>query len=152
MARLYVLLGLLTATALWPQRSRAGGEVIVVIVHKANPVSRLGRDDLRPIYLLKKTAWGNGRSIEPFNLPDGANSRSTFDRAVLGMGSDEVARYWIDRRIRGDARPPRNVPSPSTIVALVAKNEDAIGYVPAADVKGSVKIVARVEAGQVVAP
>jgi hypothetical protein len=75
-----------------------------------------------------------------------------FDSVVLGMNPDEVARYWIDRRIRGDSRPPRKVQSASTVLALVAKSEGGIGYVPLADVNASVKVVARVEGGQVKAP
>ena len=153
MVRRKLLLGCIAVALFgWSDFSRAGDEVIAVIVSKSNPVGPLRREDLRPIYLTTKTAWSNGTTIEPFNLPESSPIRTTFDSAVLGMNPDEVARYWIDRRIRGDTRPPRKISSSGAVVALVAKSEGAIGYVPLADVNASVKIVARVEGGQVKAP
>ena len=153
MVRRKLLLGCVAVALFgWSDFSRAGDEVIAVIVSKSNPVGSLRREDLRPIYLTTKTVWSNGTTIEPFNLPESSSTRTTFDSAVLGMNPDEVARYWIDRRIRGDTRPPRKISSPGAVVALVAKSEGAIGYVPLADVNASVKVVARVEGGQVKAP
>ena len=152
MVRRKLLLGCIAVALCWTDSSRASEEVIAVIVNKANPVGTMRREDLRPIFLTTKTVWSSGQSIEPFNLPESSSARTAFDNAVLGMNPDEVARYWIDRRIRGDARPPRKIQSAGTIVALVAKGEAAIGYVPLADVNASVKVVARVEGGQVKAP
>ena len=153
MVRRKLLLGCIAVVALsWADPSDAGSDAIAVIVNKANPVGSLSQENLRPIYLMTKTVWSNGVAVEPFNLPEGNNMRTAFDGAVLGMNPDEVARYWIDRRIRGDARPPRKVPSPGTVLSLVAKSEGAIGYVPIAEVNASVKVIARVEGGQVKAP
>jgi ABC-type phosphate transport system substrate-binding protein len=153
MVRRKLLLGCIAVAAIsWTDLSDAGSDAIAVIVNKANPVGPMSQENLRPIYLMTKTVWSNGTAVEPFNLPDGTPMRTAFDSAVLGMNPDEVARYWIDRRIRGDARPPRKVPSPGTVLSLVAKDEGAIGYVPLAEVNASVKVVARVEGGQVKAP
>jgi ABC-type phosphate transport system substrate-binding protein len=152
MVRRELLLGFLAVALFSPDVSQAGEEPIAVIVNKANPVRALSRDELRPFYLMTKTSWSSGQAVEPFNLPEASAVRTAFDETVLGMSPDEVARYWIDRRIRGDTRPPRKVQSPGTVVALVAKSEGAIGYVPLAEVNASVKVVARIEGGQVKAP
>ena len=152
MVRRKLLLGCVAVALCWTDFSQAGEEAIAVVVSRSNPVNALSKEDLRPIYLTTKTVWSNGTSIEPFNLPETSPLRAMFDSVVLGMNPDEVARYWIDRRIRGDSRPPRKVQSSSTVLALVAKSEGAIGYVPLADVNASVKVIARVEGGQVKAP
>jgi ABC-type phosphate transport system substrate-binding protein len=153
MVRRKLLLGCIAVVAIsWTDPSVAGSDAIAVIVNKANPVGSMSQENLRPIYLMTKTVWSNGVAVEPFNLPEGTPMRTAFDSAVLGMNPEEVARYWIDRRIRGDARPPRKVPSPGTVLSLVAKSEGAIGYVPLAEVNASVKVIARVEGGQVKAP
>jgi len=153
MVRRKLLLGCVAvALFCWTDFSRAGDEVIAVIVHRSNPTGTMRREDLRPIFLTTKTVWSNGSTIEPFNLPESSSVRTAFDNVVLGMNPDEVARYWIDRRIRGDVRPPRKIQSTGTVVALVAKGEAAIGYVPLSDVNASVKVVARIEGGQVKAP
>jgi ABC-type phosphate transport system substrate-binding protein len=152
LVRRKLLLGCVAVALCWTDFSRAGDETIAVIVSRSSPVGALSKEDLRPIYLTTKTAWSSGQTIEPFNLPETSPHRTMFDSVVLGMNPDEVARYWIDRRIRGDSRPPRKVQSASTVLALVAKSEGGIGYVPLADVNASVKVVARVEGGQVKAP
>src|SRR6188508_3019111 len=112
MVRRKLLLGCIAvALCCWTDSSRAGDDVIAVIVNRANTQGAMRREDLRPIFLTTKTVWSNGQSIEPFNLPESSSARTAFDNAVLGMNPDEVARYWIDRRIRGDARPPRKIQS-----------------------------------------
>jgi ABC-type phosphate transport system substrate-binding protein len=157
MTRRAWLLTLLATMTLWADRSRAGNsrlppQGIAVIVHWRHPAKLLKPEDLRPIFLTNKTDWTHGGAIEALNLPDGSDVRAAFDSAVLGMDPDEVARYWVDRRIRGDARPPRKVSSPALVVAFVSKNEGAIGYVPYSAIDDGVKVVARVFEGHVLAP
>lgn len=128
-----------------------GGDEIVVIVHPNVAAKMLGESDLRPIFQTTKTSWEGGKAL-PLNLPDGDPTRRGFDAAVLGLEPDRVARYWVDRKIRGGNPPPKNIPSAAMIIKVVSSKPDAIGYVPASSVDGSVKVVAKVRGGQVVAP
>jgi ABC-type phosphate transport system substrate-binding protein len=125
---------------------------IVVIANKAVPTSRISRSDLRPIFQTKKDTWPDGTPARPINLPDNSPIRHAFDSAVLGLDPDRVARYWIDRKIRGGERPPPTVSSSALVVKLVSKTAGALGYVEASAVDGSVKVVAKIVDGQVVAP
>lgn len=130
----------------------AGGDEILVIVHKDNPATALGQSDLRPIFQTTKTEWPNGSKILPLNLPEADASRLGFDAAVLGLDADRVARYWVDRKIRGGNPPPKKIPSGTMVVKLVAAKAEAVGYANAGDVDKSVKIVARIRDGLVVKP
>jgi ABC-type phosphate transport system substrate-binding protein len=152
MKRRVVLMGLLALLAIWPGTSAAANADIVVIVHKANPVSRLSRDELRPIFLANKTSWKTGKGIEALNLPESTETRQTFDTVVLGLDAEKVAQYWIDRKIRGDTRPPRKLPSSASVVRRVATTQGAIGYALSTDVDATVKVVAKIKDGKVVAP
>jgi hypothetical protein len=87
-----------------------------------------------------------------FTYPPEAEVRRAFDGAVLRMSPEEVARFWLDQRIRGGARPPRQVPDPGLAVRLAAKLPGSIAYVPENLVNGSVKVVARIKSGKVVGP
>jgi hypothetical protein len=40
-----------------------------------------------------------------------------------------VARYWIERKIRGQGGPPRIIPSANLVARIVARVPGAIGYV-----------------------
>lgn len=139
---------------LQPLPSLAGGtsDVIVVIANKGVSVKSITRDDLRPIFQTKKDTWPDGTPAKPFNLPDSNAVRQGFDAAVLGLDPDRVARYWIDRKIRGGERPPQTAPSSGVLVKVIAKTPGAVGYVEVSAVDASVKVVAKVVEGQVVAP
>lgn len=125
---------------------------IVVVANKAVNAARISRDELRPIFQTKKDTWPDGTPAKPINLPDTSPVRRAFDSAVLGLDADRVARYWIDRKIRGGERPPPTVSSSALVVKLVSKTAGALGYVEASAVDGSVKVVAKLVDGQVVTP
>ncbi|WP_437624311.1 hypothetical protein [Sorangium sp. So ce1151] len=151
MKRLSLLL-LLALLGMTPTASSfAVEEEIVVIVNQATPARAAGRDTLRPIFQTTRTEWF-GRSAMPVNLPEDSSLRQRFDLAVLGLDPDAVARYWIDRKIRGGERPPRKVTTPNAVVRAVGDEVGGIGYVAAGDVTPSVKVIARIRAGQVVPP
>jgi hypothetical protein len=44
------------------------------------------------------------------------------------MTPDDVGRFWIDRKIRGQSGAPRALPSPLHVAKVVAKFPGAIGY------------------------
>lgn len=147
-----VLAGLLTAVS-WQSATSAGpSDEIVVVVNKANPAKTVGREELRPIFQTTKTQWGDGTSATPVNLAEENTVRQGFDAAVLGLDPDRVARYWVDRKIRGGERPPRKVSSPAAVIRAVSGDKGGVGYVLASEANDSVKIVARIRGGQVTAP
>lgn len=152
-AKLAIAFAAACAALGWQATSTAGpADEIVVVVNKANPAGRLTREELRPIFQTTKSHWPDGVAAEPINLADDSPVRHAFDGAVLGLDPDRVARYWIDRKIRGGERPPRKVSGASAALRVVGADRGAVGYVRVGDVNDSVKIVARIRQGQVVAP
>ncbi len=131
--------------------SAHGGDEIAVIANKEVSINSIDASELRPIFQTTKTNWAGGRAL-PLNLPDGDSVRMGFDAAVLGLDPDRVARYWIDRKIRGGNPPPKAIPSAAMVVKIVGSKTEAIGYVPIGSVTGNVKIIAKIRGGQVVAP
>jgi ABC-type phosphate transport system substrate-binding protein len=127
-------------------------EAIAIIANKSVIATSISRDDLRPIFQTKSNTWPDGTPAHPFNLADTDTLRMGFDAAVLGLDPARVARYWIDRKIRGGERPPPNVPSAAVMLKIVSKTPGAVGYVEAVAVDGSVRVLAKVIAGQMVKP
>jgi ABC-type phosphate transport system substrate-binding protein len=125
---------------------------IWVIAHKSVPVNALSREDLRPIFQTRKTTWPDGSTVRPFNLMPTARSRQVFDEVVLGLSPELMPRYWIDRRVRGEPHPPKTVPSDVIMLKVIKSLAGAVGYLEAATVDPSVKVLARVVGGQVTAP
>jgi len=151
--RILVSALLLSATlGLCTRSSEAGGDAIVVIVNKANPANSLSAGDLRPIFQTTKTSWSSGGEATPFNLADDNPLRQDFDQAVLGLDPDRASRYWKDRKIRGGARAPKQLPSTGAVLRAVATNEGGVGYIKASEANASVKVVARIAGGKVSGP
>jgi ABC-type phosphate transport system substrate-binding protein len=145
---LFLSLLLSTSALAWTSGSAAGGEVLAVIVNKANPVAVLEKNDLRPIFQTTKKVWGTGEDAVPINLPEDSALRADFDQAVLGLDPERVARYWTDRKVRGGARPPVRVPTTAAVLKAVAAKAGAIGYVKLSEVNGTVKVVAKISGGK----
>ena len=133
-------------------RARADGTELAVVVHPANSADALSASELAAIFTTQRRHWSGSKVIIALNLPPRTEHRVNFDRAVLGMDPDSVARFWIDRKVRGGAPPPRQVPDATMAVRVVAKLESAIAYAPRDSVDKSVRVVARIHGGKVVAP
>ncbi len=124
-------------------RSTLAGENLVVIAHESVSQGQFSQQDLAAIFTTRRRNFDDGSRIVPLNYEPRHEHRVYFDRAVLGMTPDEVARYWVDRRVRGGNSPPRHVPSAQLLRKLVEKLPGAIGYVPETMAAG-MKIVGRV--------
>jgi hypothetical protein len=128
------------------------GENLAIVVNTGVGVSKLTASELESIFTSAKRTWPDGSNIGVFSYAPDNEVRRTFDKAVLRMSPDEVARFWIDQRVRGGAPPPRQVPEPSLAVRLVAKLPGSVAYIPQELVGPTVKVVARVINGRVVEP
>jgi hypothetical protein len=152
-ALFFTVVATFVTTLSWQETSEAGSsDEIAVVVNVANPATRITKEELRPLFQTTKTQWPDGSKVEPLNLGDDNAVRQSFDAAVLGLDPDRVARYWVDRKIRGGERPPRKVAAVSAMLRGIAVDKGGVGYVPANDVTPTVKVIARIKNGQVTSP
>src|SRR5687767_5118296 len=94
--------------------AHAESKKLVVVVAKGSPVTNIARSDLKRAFTGDSVSAG-GKTLVPFNAQPNTPERSGFDKAVLGMTPDEVGRYWIDRKVRGQSAAPRSLPSAAHI-------------------------------------
>jgi len=136
----------------WPRLAEpaAASLSLIVIAHPGVSFTRLAPAELANLYRGGRRSWPDGSPAVVFNMPAQSPARVEFDRVVLKMTPSEAAQFWIDRRIRGDGLPPRQLPSPALAVRIVQAMAGAIAYVPEATAVGPARIVARVRDGQVV--
>jgi len=121
--------------------ARADGKKLVVVVARGASLTSISRTDLKRCFTGERIIVG-GKLLVPFNAAPSSPDRDGFDRAVLGMTRDEVGRFWVDRKIRGQSGPPRSLPSPAYIARVAAKFPGAIGYLPADQLTSDVQPVA----------
>jgi ABC-type phosphate transport system substrate-binding protein len=130
----------------------AADEELAVIVNTAHPAKSLDATQLRLIFQTVKANWDHGEQAVPVNLPDADPLRHAFDEAVLGLDPERAARYWKDRKIRGGARAPLAAPSTQAVLKVIALKAGAVGYVRANEVNATVKVIAKIKGGKLVAP
>lgn len=126
--------------------------IVAVIANPSVGVKKLGHAELRAIFTVSQKRWGNGVSAVPFNYPPENSLRAYFDKAVLGLKPSQVAKFWIDQRIRGKARPPRHVLGEVLVGRVVVALPGAIGYVHKKYIPEGVLVVAFVVDGKILPP
>lgn len=121
----------LLATALVeppPSRTQAQpSQQMLVIVANTMGTSDIDLGTLRRLFEGYPTEYRGTRLIA-FNQSLGTPARTSFDRAVLGLGPDQVGRFWMDQRIRQASQPPRVIPSPELVVRVVVSLRGGVGY------------------------
>jgi hypothetical protein len=113
---------------------------LAIVMAKNSPVTGLSLFELKRLFMGEPVNAG-GQKLIPLNLPPLSKDRVGFDQAVLGLTPDAVARYWIDRKIRGESPAPKAIASPDLLQRVVNHLDGAIGYVRSAEVSDDVKII-----------
>ncbi len=114
---------------------------IAVVVNANVPIDEISVSQLRRVFLSEPTETGGGNRFMPLNQKPGTNVREAFDRKVLKLDADEVAKFWVDQRIRGKGKPPRAIPNAKLLLRLLPRLDGAIAYVRASEVGAGVKVL-----------
>ena len=107
----------------------AGAQQYRVIVNAANPTSTLSKDDLARVYLKKMSTWKNGTAVTVVDQAPKSPVRAQFSMTVLGRDVPTMKNYWQQSLFSGRGVPPVEQPTEAQVVAFVAANPGAIGYV-----------------------
>lgn len=111
-----------------------------VIVNPAN-LDKLDQAQIRNIFLGKVKSFSDGASISAFDLPAGNAAREDFVGKLLRKSEANLNSYWARMLFSSKGRPPKEVATAAAVMKEVAGNKAAIGYVDAAVVDSSVRVV-----------
>jgi hypothetical protein len=111
---------------------------LAIVVAKNSPVSDISFYELKRLYLGERINAA-GKRLLPLNLTPNFRERAAFDKQVLSMSPEAIARYWIDRKIRGDSGPPKAIEPLDILQRVVARLDGAIGYVPVNEIRPELK-------------
>lgn len=129
-----VALSLATAIAT-PAAEANSPDDILVIANNSVGVSSLSVEDVRAIFLKKRTSWQSGGKAIPVHAKDGTSLRQAFLERVLGMTSGEETSYWQDQKIRKGIDGPTEFSNP---LKAVFRIQGGISYVFRSDYKEGV--------------
>jgi hypothetical protein len=131
--------GTLVGPSVAPVSASSSG--LVLVVGKASSISNVTKAELNHLFSADPIKI-EGQAVVPFALTPSSAERQVFDLIVLGMGPEEVNKFWIDRRIRGQGNPPKSAPSPEVVAKVVANFPGAMGYLPVTSLTPALKPVA----------
>ena len=98
---------MLTVMALLPVPLNAESpDDLVVFVNNKSGVRSMSVEELKQIFLKKKTRWPGGNKIDCINTPEGTAEREEFRKRILEMSKTEEITYWQNQKIRMQLSPP----------------------------------------------
>ena len=112
---------------------------VAIVVHPDNNAT-ITDENIKRIFLGKEKRFSDGQQSAPVNLKEG-ESKDEFNQAFLARSSSQVSAYWSKLIFTGKGTPPQEFASEQEVLTHVASNKDAIGYVNASLVNGSVKVI-----------
>lgn len=147
--RLLLALGLGVATLVgaWSDvdaSASAKKAALALVTQKSSGLDGLTLREVKRLYLGEHVDAPDGKRLVPMNQAPRSPERDEFERLVLRMSADEVGRFWIDRKIRGQSGPPRAVPSLDLLRRAAATVPGTIVYLKTSDVGSDLKVL-RVE-------
>lgn len=114
---------------------------VAVIVHPENEVDGLSKAQFARVFLGRAQTFPDGSSASPLNQGEDSAVRQEFEEAFLGRTPSQMKAYWAKAMFSGSATPPPELDGDAAVKAAVAADPSAIGYVDAASVDGSVKVI-----------
>lgn len=112
---------------------------LILIVHKDFPLSSISKKDLKKIYRNKKKKWDHGDPIVRSFLKSG-KTHKTFCK-TLKKSPSKLDRFWLKQVFTGKGAAPEMFSSQKDMIAFIAKNKNALGYVDSSIDTSKVKII-----------
>jgi ABC-type phosphate transport system substrate-binding protein len=114
---------------------------LVVVVSPHSDITSLTREQVINIYMGRYRVLPDGSTAHPLDAAADSAERGLFYRGLLGKSLDDVNAYWARLVFSGRTAPPREVPNRQAMLADIADDRNAIGYVERKDLTRNLKIV-----------
>jgi ABC-type phosphate transport system substrate-binding protein len=101
---------------------------VKVVVHAGVPGKTIPKSLVADIFLRRSSKWADGTAIQPVDQMSSAPARLAFNRSILGFSALDVQQYWVGQIAKGKVPPPVKK-TEEEVIAFVAENAGAIGYV-----------------------
>jgi len=118
----------------------AFAENVIIICHPDVPENSLNKNDIKNIFLGKKTEWGDNKKIIFVVLKEN-ETHETFLKEYVEKTSFQYLNYWKKQVFTGKGKPPKSFDTENELIDYVANTEGAIGYVSAGIEKKNVKVI-----------
>lgn len=110
-----------------------------IIVNPKTGSAAMSEDEIRDIFLGKRTTWDDGSKVVVVVLKDGVSHAALMK--LLGKSPSQFSTGWKKLVFTGKGSMPEQVDNEDALVDFVARNPGAIAFVDAGKVKDGVKAI-----------
>jgi len=121
----------------------AQAELAIIVSPSAN-IDSINIVQLKRLYLNRANRFPNKVRLLPVDQKSGSSQQVEFTEKALGKSPTELSEYWSRRMFSGKGHPPRQFKDDAEVMQQVAASNDIIGYVDAASVDDSVKVILQI--------
>lgn len=116
-----------------------------VVVNPAVEINSLEKSEVARIFMKKSKTLPNGEEVIPLSQASRADVNEAFFAKISGQNKMQRDAYWARLMFTGKGRPPEDAKSNEVMKQRIAEDKRYIGYVDAASVDSTVKVVCRIE-------
>lgn len=115
---------------------------LAVIVNKENPIESLSSEELARIFKQEKQHWEQGKRIYFLMQETGSAEKEVVLRKIFKMDHEALKKFWLTKMFRGEISSfPKTLRSNATVKRFISHSPMAIGYIDAAEIDDSVKVL-----------
>jgi len=100
-----------------------------VVVNASNPIDSITAKELSGHFLKKDLTWPTGHTVTAVDLGPDSPIRTDFTKAIHGKKVSAIKSYWQRQIFQGKAVPFMERSTEAEVMAFVAANPWAVGYV-----------------------
>lgn len=119
----------------------AAASDVVVIGHKDNAAADVDKAFVAKAFTGDARSWPAGGPVMLIDQGEDSAARAAFYGKVVGKSAANVKAMWAQLVFSGKAVPPKVIDGDAEVKKAVAANRNAIGYISAAAVDDSVKVL-----------
>jgi ABC-type phosphate transport system substrate-binding protein len=115
---------------------------VAIVVHRDNPQSDVSLVELRRLFRLDEQRWKAGGKVDLVMQAGVSAKQDVILARVLRLRAEDLSAFWLGKVFRGElTAPPRSFASDLSVRQYVSTNPSALGYIDAALVDSSVKVL-----------
>ncbi|MCP4352991.1 MAG: hypothetical protein GY795_46670 [Desulfobacterales bacterium] len=115
---------------------------VIIICNKSVAENSLTRQNIKNIFMGKKTRWNDDRKII-FVIMKGSEVHKTFLQKYVEKDAFLYNNYWKKQVFIGRGKPPKSFKTEESLIDYIAGTKGAIGYISSGADKdlGTVKVI-----------
>ncbi len=118
---------------------------IVVVGNNGLPISTIDIQVCKNIWLGKQKHLDGGAPVHPVDQAVSSSVRDEFYLKLLDKSPQQVKAYWARISFTGKGEAPPMMNDDAAVKAWVSSHPDAIGYIDAAKLDNTVKVLLRLK-------